>query len=34
MLMREAGEVIASIQKDSERVENAVKEVARAAQGE
>lgn len=34
MLMREAGEVIASIQKDSERVETAVREVARAAHGE
>lgn len=34
MLMREAGEVIASIQKDSERVESAVRDVARAAQGE
>jgi len=33
MLMREAGEVIASIQKDSERVESAVRDVARAAQG-
>lgn len=34
MLMREAGAVIASIQKDSERVERAVRDVARAAQGE
>ena len=33
-LMREAGEVIASIQKDSERVESAVREVARAAHGD
>ncbi|TPV22032.1 methyl-accepting chemotaxis protein [Pantoea anthophila] len=33
-LMREAGEVIASIQKDSERVESAVREVARAEHGE
>jgi len=33
LLMREAGDVIASIQKDSERVENAVRDVARAAQG-
>ncbi|KAA5945904.1 PAS domain-containing protein [Pantoea sp. Bo_2] len=34
LLMREAGDVIASIQKDSERVENAVRDVARAAHSE
>ncbi|MDH2065683.1 PAS domain-containing methyl-accepting chemotaxis protein [Pantoea sp. GD03673] len=34
LLMREAGAVIASIQKDSERVESAVRDVARAAHGE
>ena len=34
LLMREAGEVIASIQKDSERVESAVRDVARAAHSE
>ncbi|WP_285721898.1 MULTISPECIES: PAS domain-containing methyl-accepting chemotaxis protein [unclassified Pantoea] len=34
LLMREAGEVIASIQKDSERVESAVRDVARVAHSE
>lgn len=34
LLMREAGDVIASIQKDSERVESAVRDVARAAHSE
>lgn len=34
LLMREAGDVIASIKKDSERVESAVRDVARAAHSE
>ena len=34
ILMREAGDVIASIQKNSEGVENAVKDVARAVKAE
>ena len=34
LLMREAGDVIANIQRDSERVESAVRDVARAAHSE